>query len=419
MKYLLVLFLWISLYVPLCAQYTEIYTDDIKTLQLTIGGRSDRFPILQKGKDERLEVCFDDLTHEYRRYTYRIEHCNYDFETNKQLFESEYINSPTNEEVINVYSQSINTAVLYTHYQFTLPNSTIKPLLSGNYKLTIFRETEAGKTEKVAQAFFFIVEPAVNIKASVSPNTDIDYRSKHQQVAIDLDFSYLSMLQNPKEELKMYVLQNRRWDNAVINPASTAIFHHKITWRNTPTLIFKASNEYRKMELLSTRYATMRVEKLYSLDHIFHADITTDYPKQHYLYDEDQNGRFVIRSNDRLDPTIEADYIWTHFQLATPLLPNKRVFVYGRWCAGNFSPAYELHYNTASQAYEASVLLKQGYYSYQYLTTSKVSPTKGETLDTEGDFFQTENEYTILVYYRSHTERYDRLVGFTQIHSTP
>lgn len=417
MKYLLLFLLYSFLPLFLRAQQTKIFTEDIRTFRLIVDGEDHRLPILQLGGRETLEVSFDDLTHEYRRYTYRVEHCSYDFHVSEQLFESEYITSPSNEEVVTTYEQSLNTAVLYTHYRFTIPNQTMRPLLSGNYRLTLMREDERGENKAVAQTYFAVIDPKVSIKASVSANTDIDYHAKHQQLSLDIDVSALPLILSPREEIKVYVLQNRRWDNAAICPAPTALSHQQLSWRNSSSLIFPAGNEFRKFETLSTRYATMRVEHLYSLGNVFHAEIATDEPKQHYLYDEDQNGRYVIRTNDRQNDRIEADYLWTHFSLKSPLLQNKRVFLYGWWTSNLLSPAYELKYNPDKQAYETAILLKQGYYSYQYIVTEAKGRGKGSTDETEGNFFQTDNEYTILVYFRSPTERYDRLVGMQQLRS--
>ena len=69
-----------------------------------------------------------------------------------------------------------------------------------------------------------------------------------------------------------------------------------------------------------------------------------------------------------------------------------------------------MKFDKSKQAYQTSLLLKQGYYSYQYLCLE--SGTKALVGCTEGSFWQTENEYTILVYYKPLGSRYTRLVGY-------
>jgi hypothetical protein len=67
-------------------------------------------------------------------------------------------------------------------------------------------------------------------------------------------------------------------------------------------------------------------------------------------------------------------------------------------------------YNEETAQYEAIVKLKQGYYSYQYLMVDENGKTS--FVPTEGNFYQTQNQYQVLVYYRSRTDRSDRLIGY-------
>ena len=68
-------------------------------------------------------------------------------------------------------------------------------------------------------------------------------------------------------------------------------------------------------------------------------------------------------------------------------------------------------WNEGAKQYEASVYLKQGYYNYMYLQENGNSP--------DGNFFETENEYIILVYHRPQGGRYDRLVGYRVMETRP
>jgi hypothetical protein len=66
-------------------------------------------------------------------------------------------------------------------------------------------------------------------------------------------------------------------------------------------------------------------------------------------------------------------------------------------------------YDELNEEYETAMLLKQGYYEYQFRQAD------GKTLKTMGDFFETENEYSTLVYYKGQGARYDRLVGYSRV----
>ena len=73
-------------------------------------------------------------------------------------------------------------------------------------------------------------------------------------------------------------------------------------------------------------------------------------------------------------------------------------------------------YNRSNSSYEAtSVILKQGWYDYQYFVESKTLPT----YYFEGSHFQTENYYDVLVYHRSLQPMADLLVGYFGIPINP
>ena len=77
-----------------------------------------------------------------------------------------------------------------------------------------------------------------------------------------------------------------------------------------------------------------------------------------------------------------------------------------------------MQFNTEKGVYETSLFLKQGYYDYCYVTVDKTARKKTAAFDyTEGNYWETENEYTILVYYRQLAGRADELVGYTRVNS--
>ena len=206
----------------IAAQRTTIASERIKTVRLVVDGNASRPPILIKGSNSTIEVSFDDLTHEYERYVYRIEHCNFNFQPSEELFESDYLISAGNEEVIDDYEPSLNTTVLYNHYTFTIPNSNMQPLLSGNYRLQILKEDDNGELSPVVTTFFYIVEPLVSISTQMTTNTEIDWDGSHQQLEMRVQTQQLPQ-GNIADEIKTIILQNRRWDNAIRSPKPTSV----------------------------------------------------------------------------------------------------------------------------------------------------------------------------------------------------
>lgn len=384
---------------------------NLRTLRMTVDGDASRFLVLKLNSNEKLEVSFDDLTHEYQRYTYKIEHCDVEGNPTTELFESDYVRTIDDQVVITNYEPSENTTVQYTHYAFSIPNTNMRPLISGNYRLTVSTENEEDEEVVVLQTYFAVVDTKVGIYPSATTNTEVDWNGTHQQIELKVDCSNL-VVRDAQSEIKTLVMQNRRFDNMAKDVPFTAQNGNVLLWEHSRGLIFDAGNEYRKMEILSTRYPGMHGESVRWLDPYYHYTLQTDYPRRNYLYDEDRNGQSVVRYEGAGDADTQADYVMTHFVLDTPQLPEgKEVYVSGQWTSLGLAPQYKMHFNHADACYEANILMKCGYYNYLYLCADKSNPQVGSTMPIEGNYFQTENEYDILVYYRPTGSRYWQLVG--------
>ena len=384
---------------------------NLRTLRMTVDGDASRFPVLKLNSNEKLEVSFDDLTHEYQRYTYKIEHCDVEGNPTTELFESDYVRTTDDQVVITNYEPSENTTVQYTHYAFSIPNTNMRPLISGNYRLTVSTENEEDEEMVVLQTYFAVVDTKVGIYPSATTNTEVDWNGTHQQIELKVDCSNL-VVRDAQSEIKTFVMQNRRFDNMAKDVPFTAQNGNVLLWEHSRGLIFDAGNEYRKMEILSTRYPGMHGESVRWFDPYYHYTLQTDYPRRNYLYDEDRNGQSVVRYEGTGDADTQADYVMTHFVLDSPQLPEgKEVYVSGQWTSLGVAPQYKMHYNHADACYEANILMKCGYYNYLYLCADKSNPQVGSTMPIEGNYFQTENEYDILVYYRPTGSRYWQLVG--------
>lgn len=394
---------------------TTLLAPHIKTLRMIVDDDVERFPVIRLGSDDRLEVSFDDLTHEYKRYTYRIEHCNYDGTVSQDLFESDYVSAVAEDEVIEEYTPSTNTMVAYTHYSFTLPNAHVRPTLSGNYRLTVSTENEDGELSPVIQTYFGVVDTKVSVQATCTGNTEVDRYGSNQQLSLRIDCGQL-ILRDAATELKTVVMQNRRFDNMVTAPPPTSQMGNVLLWEHDRSLIFEAGNEYRKMEMLSTRYPGMHGESMRWHDPYYHYTLVTDEPRRHYLYDEDRDGLSVVRCEGAGDPDTEADYAIVHFTLDAPLTADYDFYVNGRWATTGLTSDTKLVYDPDAGVYRASLLLKLGYYNYLYLAvprqaSASASDSQGVTRIVEGDYWQTENEYEILAYYRPAGGRYWQLVA--------
>ncbi len=405
---LFMLCLWLSL--AGWAQRNRILNPDIASLQVVAGNNWLSMPVIDLGECVPVNIAFDDLTHEYRRYAYKVEHCNADWSTSGDLFVSDYIDGFNADNVIEHVEQSINTNMLYTHYRFQIPNERCKLKMSGNYRVTIYDANDDDKA--VAECCFMVVEPRMGIKLSVDANTDKGINSRWQQVAMEVKYGEGLSVTDVQRQIYTVVMQNGRWDNAVVNAKSQFVMGDGLRWSHNAQLVFEAGNEYRKFEMLDVRQANMGVEKIDWDGEAYHAYLWPDEPRGSYVFDEDANGAFYIRNSDNRENNSTSEYVHVHFTLRSPRLEGD-VFVNGVWTNDLLAAPYKMQYDEGAQCYRLSLLLKQGYYSYQYVWQQ--SNGQIATVPSEGSFYQTENRYQALVYYRKLGERADRLVGFAEI----
>ena len=391
----------------ICAQRNEILDKNIASLQVVANNDWLSLPIITLNSNDFVNISFDDLTHEYHRYCYKIEHCEADWQTSSALFESDYIDGFASGNTIDDVQESTNTVQLYTHYKISFPNNKCRPKISGNYRVTIYDEND--EKHVVCRAYFIIVEPSMGVHLNVTTNTDIDINGKYQQIEMAIDYGN-NIVSNPQTQIKTVVMQNSRWDNAVINAHPQYIKANGLQWIHCKDFIFDGGNEYRKFETLDVTHTTMGLESINWDGHNYHAWIWTDEPRPSYIYDKDANGAFLIRNSDNIDNDVNSDYIITHFRLKTPQIPYP-IYINGFFTNDRFLPQYEMKWNEKNLQYEGELLLKQGYYSYQYLMMKPEGKLK--PVPSEGNFCQTENTYQALIYFKANGDRTDRLVGYT------
>ncbi len=391
------------------AQRHIIYSPDIASLQVVAGIKWQEMPIIRLGGPERINIAFDELSHTYQRYTYTVTHLEADFTESDGVFTSDYLQGFTGNLTIEDTEESINTYQLYTHYTLQIPNENCQITMSGNYRLDIFDDNGDSDTP-VMSIFFMVYEQKAEVGLSFSPNTDIDFRKNHHQVTLNVDYSALGAT-DPRRQIKGYVLQNMRWDNAVWLPEAPIINQRMLKWEHCRDLIFEAGNEYHKFEILDIHRNSLNVENNSWDGEKWHTILWPDIDRPAYVYDEVPKGAFYIRNSDNSENNTTSDYVQVHFILQPR---NKEPFPYplyvnGIWTNGWLTDAYEMKFDYDRKIYEAIIPLKYGYYSYQYLMlkpdgTTMIPPT-------EGSFYETKNVYNALIYYKSNTDRADRLVG--------
>ncbi len=388
-----------------------IYSPEIKTVQTVVNNDWLSPPVMKLNSGDRLTVSFDELSHEYRRFTYHIDHCEADWSISEDIFESDFLIG-FNDNPIEDYGNSINTTVMYTHYTMTLPNEKCRLKMSGNYMLTVLDEDG----EKMFTSRFMVVEPLMTVALEASANTDIGVNRSHQQVSMSVGYGS-TQITNHEEQIYTVVTQNGRDDNAKTNAKPNFINGKGLQWQHNRDLIFEAGNEYHKFEVLDVSHPTMGIDRITWDGHNYNAYPFTDEPRPNYLYDVDADGAFYIRNSDNFENDHTSDYVFVHYKLKSPRYESLRPIIDGHWTTDSNKAPYIMEYDDTDNSYNATVMQKQGYYSYQYLAL-KDDGTTG-TMPTEGSFYQTENRYQAYIYFKGTGERTWRLVGYRQIEFKP
>lgn len=266
-------------------------------------------------------------------------------------------------------------------------------------------------------ACFSVVDTKADIDAYIRKPLETDISDTHQEVNFIVRHPEYE-IEHPSTDIKACVYQNQRRDNAVVNIISEETDSARIIFQHIPELTFNAGNEYRQMEFLNTREKGIRISNIEFKPPHHYITLMTDHLRSNrpYIYDRDMNGRYIIRNNEIEDTDTEADYNYVDFTLHSDSLPGGQVYINGKLFNNSFGEINKMSYNRETGLYEKRVLLKQGTYNYQYLFVPDDN-TMGKTRPIEGDYYNTENEYLIMVYYRPANTRYDQLIGTKRISS--
>ena len=391
------------------AAKSRILEPQIKSLQVVVNQDWLSPAIMRLGTDDILNISFDELSHEYHHYTYRVEHCEADWTPSTALFESDWLEG-FNGNPIDDYAPSMNTTVAYTHYRFQIPNDRMRLRISGNYRIHICDDEDDER--EVMTIDFCVTEQSMPLTMRITTNTDIDTNVSHQQVSMTLNYG-VERVTDPANQLWVVVMQNGREDNRKQNPKPTIITGNSAEWLHARELIFDAGNEYRKYEVLDVSHPTMGIDQMVWNGERYEAYPFIDEARTHYLYDEDANGAFLIRNSDNWEIETTCDYVWVMYRMKCPHLPEGQMVIDGWWTTDDDPKTYTMTYDAAKGMYTARILQKQGYYSYHYLWQQPDGAL--QFAPSEGSYYQTENRYQALVYYRGVNDKTWRLTAFREL----
>jgi len=424
-----------------------VYVDYIKTVNLHSPGLVMGSPIIQL-ESGSLTLSFDDLKGEAVDYIYSVVHCNADWRPSN-LTELEFMVG-FNEERIEYTEFSINTLVDYTHYRLDFPNENIRFTKSGNYLLKVY-DNEDDKFLVLTRRFM-VVEPRFTISSGLAVTSSIVKKARtHQEIDFIIRHKGF-VINNPRKEVKVVVMQNGRWDNAITDIPPQYIRKEQLTYEFLDKIVFPAGKEFRFMDTRSLQYDGGGVRGIEEYQDGYDVTLHMDEVRSDEVYYNriDINGGFVIgnlensqgsnisffdseSSEDRTaklefvrqelmgnreSDNIRSDYANVLFSIKrNEPFYDKDVYLIGAMSDWQIKEEFKMTHQPAVNAYVADILLKQGFYNYAYATVAKRGDKTPNLSELEGDWYETENQYTILVYYRPFGGRYDQLMGTLNINS--
>jgi hypothetical protein len=352
-----------------------------------------------------LRLKFDEIyTDEADYYRAKLIHCNANW-TPSQLSDLQFLYE-YNEFNIEEFDFSIATKVPYTHFTFTIP----RVKLPGNYLLVIYREPD--EMDIIISKRFIVFDPRIRIVSNIGLSAGVSQRRNNQQIELAIDYTSFP-IPNPYLDIKVMIKQNHRWDNAIYDLRPTMVKEDikQIEYRHfNLENNFRAGNEFRFFDIRSVNFGGRNVEKMTSSSTRVDAYLYFDKSRgtEPYSLYRDLNGGFVIENSEGRDNMLESDYISVHFFLDLKGKTGDEIFIAGKLTDWAFDQKNNLKYVETSGLYMGNLLLKQGIYDFIYY----IPKNDENPYNIEGNHFETNNEYEVIVYYRDPSMNTDFIIGY-------
>ncbi len=400
----------------------RVYDADIRSVRFTPGGRALGMPIINFNSNTQLHLRFDDITGDTRNLYYSVIHCDADW-TPSRLRLQEYLDGFDREELWT-YQYSSMTYHPYTYYDLSIPNERTNLLVPGNYILYVY---EDDVDQPILTQRFILVDTQVKIEARTRKAVLSGQIQTHQAIEFWINHEKFK-ISDPADEIKAYVMQNADWNTMIEAPMRS--FRGKVINFDFPgKIVFPGKKEFRVMDLRSVDLTLpgIRVIEKDDLGYRLFLEPVTDRRGEFYSNRIDLNGGYVIsnydnqggfRPNFSVSTIDELQELRSEYVRAVVTLtgqpPGGDFYVTGMFSLWNLDEEYRMQYVEEYDAYMAEIWLKQGYYDYEIVSVdySKVPPSR-ESLS--GNWYETENDYQIIIYHRGFTDRYDRPVGVLSI----
>lgn len=385
----------------------KIYDPNVQTILFGKAGTDDRYPLISLNSAENLKLSFDVFGSLQENLQYTLVHCDASWNPSS-MNQNEYISGMSFDNISD-YKFSTNTYVKYVHYNIYLPNENMKPRFAGNYIVKVFRNFD--ENDLLFTRRMMVLNNSTTIEGIAKPASLAEYRYTKQEITFNVGINP-SQIVNPMGDVKVVLMQNSRWDNAITDLKPQFMSNNKLEYNYLDKSLFNGGNEFRFFDIrqLRTFSANVRSKRTDTVVHVM-LNVEESRGALQYLTYLDYNGKRIIQNKEGINSDLDGDYAYVNFYFsgAMGVPPGAEVYVFGEFTDWRLLPQYKMYYNKSRQRYDLEVPLKQGRYEYCYAIKNE-NGLADETL-LEGNHFLTENEYLILVYTKNLQFHYDELVG--------
>ncbi|WP_295772907.1 DUF5103 domain-containing protein [uncultured Mucilaginibacter sp.] len=394
-------------------QYTDhTYRSTIKSVECYNTNKQGSFPVIALRSSEQLLLAFDDLEGRSRNFYYTLEHCDAQWNTSR-LSPAEYLQGFIEDRVMD-YSYSSGTMQKYIHYEVKLPNQNMAPKLAGNYLLKVYEDSDQSRL--IITRRIYVAGSAFGVAAELVPSNNVQARASNQKLNFQVNYGGLNV-QNPYNDIRVLVMQNGRPETAQLNTRPTFVRNGQLIYNDFNSNDFAGGNEFRHFDMRTLKLNSERVARI--LKDTSNAVLLLGDESRNrnaYLLEYDNDGNFFIINQDGRDARTDGDYAYVYFNLLPPNGTKDNIYITGKFNNYELTDASKLTFDAQRNRYTAIIKLKQGVYDYQY-TLLNPTTNKPDSTPIEGSYFETENEYQLLVYYRPPGSRWEELVGYKWVSS--
>lgn len=396
-------------------QVAAVYKSFIGTPRLYAYGDQLGMPVYSMNSNNSIQLEFDDLEGGTRSFYYTLVLCDYNWKP-ANLSPFDYLKGFTQMRIAT-YRYSSIALKRYTHYQALLPDRDCMPSRSGNYLVKVFLDGDTSKLCFTMQ--MLVLDPKASISAEVVQPFNAEKFRTSQKVRFSATVKDLNAF-SAAQQIKAVVLQNYRWDISQRDIPPTFVRGNTLEYNSENYSVFPGGKEWRWADLRSFRLQSDRVDSAVygktSTEIFMKPD--ADRSEMNYVYFTDLDGMYYVATYEAVNPAWQGDYATVHFYFKPPggrAYEGRDLYIIGGFTGFRADDRWKMKFNESAGQYETEAFLKQGYYNYGYTVIPRNDPAGRK--DLEGNYWETENIYTILLYYKGFNDRCDQLIGVSTINT--